>query len=78
MRRRCGWHGYDRATLLITPLHVVIRDLPETLAVLRRNGVDVRLRGADPLAEVAGSGEEAENLLLALEDAIAWRLASGR
>jgi hypothetical protein len=35
-----------------TPIHVLVRDCPETLAVLRAAGIDVRAHGTSPLGEV--------------------------
>jgi len=59
------------AVLAALPVHVVVRDFPETLAVFRRFGVDVPRRGAAPVsAAVAG---DAGPLLDALAQATAWR-----
>lgn len=37
------------------PLNVLVRDFPETLAVLLRAGVDVRRYGGDSIGEIAGA-----------------------
>ncbi len=59
------------AELAALPLHVVAREYPETLAVLRRFGVDVPARGGEPLAAAL---DEAGPLLDAIEEAVAWRV----
>lgn len=56
------------------PLHVLVRDFPEALAVLRRFGVDVRAQGAEPLA---AAGADAAALYNALRQATAWRDTAG-
>lgn len=61
----------DRAALAATPLHVVVRDFPETLAVLRRRGVDVPHLGGLPLSRAGG--HDAGAVLDAVADAIVWR-----
>jgi hypothetical protein len=58
------------AELAATPVHVIVRDYPETLAVFRRFGVDVPRRGGDP---VSAALDDAGPLLDALVDATAWR-----
>jgi hypothetical protein len=52
------------------PLHVLVRDYPETLAVLRRHGVDIPAAGGGSVADaVTGRAELKADLLAAL----AWR-----
>lgn len=53
------------------PLHVVVRDFPETLGVLRRFDVDVPRRGGARLFEAVDG--DAGALLDAVEEVIAWR-----
>ncbi len=60
------------------PLHVLVRDFPETLAVLRRAGVDVPALGGRPLAQAGDTlpGSEADvaaRLVAAMAAAAAWR-----
>lgn len=60
------------------PLHVLVRDFPETLAVLRRAGVDVPALGGRPLevaGESPGAGRStgARQLIAAMSAAAAWR-----
>lgn len=63
----------DREELAGWPVHVVVREFPETLAVLRREGVDVPRVGGRPVAEAT---DEPDALLDALERALAWRRAA--
>lgn len=63
-----------RAQLAELPLHVVVRDFPETLAILRGLGVDVPRQGGQPVA--AAIDGDAGPLLDALAAAIAWRTAT--
>lgn len=57
--------------LAALPVHLIVRDYPETLAVFRRHGVDLPRQGGEPvLAAVEG---DAGALLAALAEAIAWR-----
>ncbi|HEX6938498.1 MAG TPA: hypothetical protein VF158_03740 [Longimicrobiales bacterium] len=58
------------AELAALTIHVIVRDFPETLAVLRRAGVDVPARGGDSLAAASA---DAGPLLDAIEAATAWR-----
>ncbi len=60
------------AELAAMPLHVVVRDYPETLAVFRRFGLDVPGRGGGPVSE-ALAGADAGPLIADLEAATAWR-----
>ncbi|MBI4545773.1 MAG: hypothetical protein HY703_11300 [Gemmatimonadetes bacterium] len=60
-----------REELSALPLHVVLRDYPETLAVLRRFGVNLPAHGGQPLA-AAMEGDPAP-LLDALAEVLAWR-----
>ena len=55
--------------LLATPLHVLVRDYPEILAVLRAGGVDQRVHGARALGEL----ERGRSLLPALIAITSWR-----
>jgi len=55
--------------LLVTSLHEVVRDFPETLAVLRVGGGDPRVHGGGLLSRVDGW----EALLSLLVDATRWR-----
>lgn len=59
------------AEIAAAPVHAVIRDFPEALAVFRRFGVDVTARGGEAVA--ASLDGDAAPLLTALTDAIAWR-----
>ncbi|HEX9109329.1 MAG TPA: hypothetical protein VF832_18935 [Longimicrobiales bacterium] len=61
----------DAASLAVWPLHVVVRDFPETLAVFRRAGLDVSARGGESFSAAAGA--EADTLHDALRLATAWR-----
>lgn len=60
----------DEATLRSRPLHEIVRDWPETLAVLRRLDVEPAA-AARPLAD-AGS-RDADAAVEALLTATAWR-----
>ena len=60
----------DRDELAACPLHVLVRDYPEVLSVLRAAGVDVRQHGPATLQEVSPS---ASALLDAIENVTAWR-----
>lgn len=44
----------ERDALLAHPLHVMVRDFPETLAVLRVAGIDLRAHGGRALSRVEG------------------------
>ena len=61
----------DDAALREAPLHVVVRDWPETLVPLRRVGVDPAARGAEPLGRLP----DAEAAVAACLEATAWRAA---
>ena len=61
----------DAALLAAMPLHVVVRDFPETLAVCRRLGIDLPRRGGESFAAAAGA--ESAALYDALRDVTAWR-----
>ncbi len=65
----------DDGTLAATPLHVVVRDFPETLAVLRRARIDPAMRGGESLA--AAGGSDADGLLDAIRRVSAWRTQAG-
>ena len=52
------------------PLHVIVRDYPETLAVLRAAGIDVRAHGSEPLRGVA---PESTALVDDIARVISWR-----
>lgn len=60
------------------PVHVVVRDYPETLAVLRAAGVDVAATGGLPLREVVSDPAALARLERALGAAVAWRDAVAR
>ncbi|MGH7474765.1 MAG: hypothetical protein ACRELD_00605 [Longimicrobiales bacterium] len=62
----------DAATLRERPLHLVIRDQPEALAVLRAHGVDTAGAGAEPLPAVL-NGPELERVIDDLLQASDWR-----
>lgn len=49
----------------------IVRELPEALAVLRREGLDPRQHGADPLARAAGA--RVTEVLEVLAATLAWR-----
>ena len=55
--------------LLATPLHVLVRDYPETLAVLRAGRMDPMVHGA----RAPGELERGRSLLLALIAITRWR-----
>lgn len=59
-----------RSELAALPVNVLVRDFPETLAVLRDAGVDVPRFGGGPVAEAT---DDASALLDALRQTIAWR-----
>jgi len=61
----------DQTALASMPVHVVVRDFPETLAVLRRLGVDVPRRGGVPVSRALDG--DAGPLLDAIAEATAWR-----
>ena len=61
----------DAAALREAPLHVVVRDWPETLVPLRRAGVDPAAGGAEPLGRLP----EAEAAVATCLEATAWRAA---
>lgn len=58
------------AEVAALPLHVVVRDFPETLAVLRDAGVDVPGQGGARLADAV---PEPGPLIDAILAATAWR-----
>ena len=60
-----------RDYLLVTPLHNIVRDFPETLAVLRGSGGDPRVHGGSLLLQVDGW----EPLLSLLLSSTRWRPA---
>lgn len=61
------------------PLHVLVRDFPETLAVLRARGVDIPAAAGRPLGSsgdqpaVPGTDVTPEQLIAAMAAAAAWR-----
>ncbi len=61
----------DAVALALLPLHVIVRDFPETLAVFHRFGIDLPLRGSESLAAVTGA--EAASIYDELRAATAWR-----
>ena len=50
------------------PVHVMVRDYPESLAPLLARGVDLDLAGTSPVEAVADP-----DLIAEVEKAIAWR-----
>lgn len=58
--------------LLDRPVHVTVRDYPETLAVLRRRRVDLGATGGLPLRSL----EDADALAALLMEATGWRTRS--
>ena len=63
----------ERDGLLALPLHVVVRDHPETLAVLRARGVELRAAGGRALGRLLAEREDGDSLLAAVLDAVEWR-----
>jgi len=61
----------DAVALAGLPLHVVVRDFPEALAVLRGFGLELPESGGESLA--AGAGAQAAAVYEALCQATAWR-----
>ncbi len=61
----------DAVALAGLPLHVLVRDFPETLAVFRRFGLAVPERGGESFAAAAGA--DAAALYDALVRVTAWR-----
>lgn len=57
----------DDRSLASLPVHVVVRDFPEALLVLRAEGADLRRHGTQPLEE-AGPG-----VVAAVARALEWR-----
>ncbi|HWV57869.1 MAG TPA: hypothetical protein VNZ57_10485 [Longimicrobiales bacterium] len=68
----------DVDALADLPVHVVVRDFPETLAVFRREGVDVAALGGESVRAAAAGRESAGGLIESLMAALAWRAAPGR
>ncbi len=66
----------DADTLADLPLHVVVRDFPEALAVCRRAGIDVAARGGEPVVVAVGAGLAA--LYAALRQATAAHTSARR
>lgn len=60
--------------LAALPVHLIVRDYPETLAVFRRFGVDLPRLGGGPVA--AAVEGDAGPLVEALAEVIAWRSPS--
>lgn len=54
----------DRASLAEVPVHVVVRDYPEVLPVLRGAGVDMAVLGSRPFTEVGPEVMEAADRVL--------------
>jgi len=63
----------ERDTLLALPLHVVVRDYPEVLSILRANGVEPRACGDRSLVRLEAEREDGAALLSAVLAAVAWR-----
>ena len=62
------------AELPALPLHVLVRDFPETLTVLRRFGIEMMAGGGETLAAAAGAA--LAPVYEAVCRATAWRDAS--
>jgi hypothetical protein len=62
-----------RDALLPLPLHVVAREYPEVLAVLRDRGVEPSAAGGRSLARLLAEREDGEAILSALLTAVEWR-----
>jgi hypothetical protein len=60
----------SRTELLSRPLHVTVRDYPETLPALRRAGVSLTDGGATSLEAMVGGDSP---LVDELVEAVAWR-----
>ncbi len=65
----------DADALAALPLHVIVRDFPEALAVCRRAGLDVAAVGGEPL--VVAAGARLAGICAALQQAAAWRAHAG-
>lgn len=61
----------DAVALAALPVHVIVRDFPETLAVFARLGIEPPLHGGETLAAAAGAA--AASVYEALNAATAWR-----
>ena len=59
----------DAAAFADLPLHVVVRDFPEALAICRRMGLDAAAHGGEPAVVVVGADMDA--LYAALRQATA-------
>jgi hypothetical protein len=66
---------HERDTLLSLPLHVVVRDYPEVLAVLRARGVEPGAAGGRSVARLLAEREDGDALLSAVLTALEWRPA---
>lgn len=64
----------SRRDLAKLPLHVIVRDFPETLAPLRQLGLPLEALGARTPSEL----EDADVVLDAVEAGIRWRPPGGR
>jgi len=65
----------DAAAATALPLHVLVRDFPETLGVLRNAGVAVPAAGGQPLG-AGGAPSPVHELIAAMATATAWRGAA--
>ena len=68
--------GPDRDALVALPLHVVVRDYPEVLAVLNARGVEPAASGGRSLARLLAEREDGEAILAALLAVVEWRPGS--
>lgn len=59
------------ASLEAIPLHVLVREYPETLAILLRHGIDPARRGAEPASSLA------EEVRWQLRSGLEWRVEKG-
>lgn len=75
-RRRNPVPQMEPASLRALPLHVVVRDLPECLEVLRRADIGLPRAGAESLSEAAG--QRTEELLREIGLVTAWRAPPAR
>ena len=65
----------ERDILLALPLHVVVRDYPEVLAVLRARGVEPSAAGGRSFARLLAEREDGDTILGAVLAALEWRSA---
>lgn len=65
-----------RAEAVSLPVHVIVRDYPETLAIFRRFGVALAERGGEAISTAAT--DDVEGLIDGLVAATGWRGAVKR